>query len=136
MKKLSKGSEVVAKSKDKSRKSPKGSESPHNLGITRSIKKSEKKTDSKKSTQMMNCPQVLCANSDESRSENFLQGQASIASVPKVIMTTTPASNRVPVHPFMLAEATPVAQTWASGNQGVNPMSVSSSSMYRASAPS
>jgi hypothetical protein len=135
MKKLSKGSEVVAKSKDKSRKSPKGSESPHNLGMTRSIKKPEKKTNSKKITQMMNCPQVLCANSDESRSENFLQGQASIASVPNVIMTMTPASNllslsnRVPVHPFMLAEATPVAQTWASGNQGVNPMSVSSSSM-------
>jgi hypothetical protein len=129
MEKQRKASKVTAKSQGKSRKLPKESESPNNLGLTRSIKKSEKGANSKKITQ------VLCANSDESRSENFLQGQASIASVPNVIMTMTPASNllslsnRVPVHPFMLAEATPVAQTWASGNQGVNPMSVSSSSM-------
>lgn len=106
MKKLSKGSEVAAKSEGKSRKSPKGSESPHNLGIIRSIKKPEKKTNSKKISQMMKCPQVLCANSGESRSENFLQGQASIASVPNVMMTTTPSSNSVPDHPFTLAEAT------------------------------
>jgi hypothetical protein len=86
---------------------------------------------------MMKFPQVLCANSDESRSENFLQSQASIASVPNVMMTTTPVSNRVPDHPFTLAEAAPVAQNWASGNQGVNLMPVVSSSMwYRSIAPS
>jgi hypothetical protein len=129
MQKQRKASKVAAKSQGESRKSPKGSESPNNLGMTRSIKKPEKKTNSKKISQMMKCPQVLCANSDESRSENFLQGQASIVSVPNVIMTTTPASNSVPVHPFTLAEATPVVQPWASCNQGVNPMSVSSSSM-------
>ena len=85
----------------------------------------------------MKCHRSLFAESDKYRSENFLQGQASIASVPNVIMTTTPASNRVPDHPFTLAEAPPVAQNWASGNQGLNPMPVTSSSMwYRSSAPS
>ena len=73
----------------------------------------------------MKCPQVLCAHSDESRSENFLSGQAATASVSNVMMmTTTPTSNRVPDHPFTLAEAVPVAQPWASGNQRVSPISV------------
>ena len=72
----------------------------------------------------MKCPQVLCAHSDESRSENFLPGQAASPSVPNVMMiTTTLASNRVPDHPFTLAEAVPVAQLWASGDPGVDPMS-------------
>ena len=129
MKKLSKSSEVAAKSKGKSRKSPKQSESPNNLGLTRSIKKSEKGANSKKITQMMKCPQVLCAESVEYRSENFELVQAAIPSIPNVMMTTIPSSNRVADHPLTLAEAAPVAQTWASGNQWGNPMSVSSSSM-------
>jgi hypothetical protein len=85
---------------------------------------------------MMNCPQVLCANSDEYRSENFMPGQQAIPSAPNEMMTTTPASNREPDHSTTLAEAAPVAQTWASVNEGVNPMSVVSSSVYPSFSPS
>ena len=109
MKKLSKGSEVAAKSHGESRKSPKGSESPHNLGMTRSIKKLKKKTDSKKSTQMMKCPQVLCAYSDKFRTDNFELMHAGTPSGSNAMMTTAPISNRVPDLPFTLAEAVPVA---------------------------
>jgi len=112
-------------------------ESGPNLGLTHSIKKSHRKNNAKKTTQKMKCPQVLCDHSDESRSENFLPGQAATPSVPNVMMmTTTPASNRVPDHPFTLAEAVPVAQPLASGNEGVNSMSVVSSSVYPSFAPS
>lgn len=123
MKKLSKGSEVAAKSQGKGRKSPKGSESPHNLGMTRSIKKPEKKTNSKKSTQMMKCPQVLCAHSDKFRTDNFELGQAAYPSVSNPIMTTAFISNKVPDLPFTLAEAVPAALHWISGDPEVDPSS-------------
>ena len=129
MAKQSQGSEVSANSKSKSRKSLKGSESPPNLGLTHSIRKSQRKTNANINSQKMKCPHVLCRQSDKSPSEKFLLGQAATIPESNVMVTTTSASNRVPDHPFTLAGARPVAQTWASGNQGLNPMSEQSSSM-------